>query len=301
MNEEGKGIQKQGSRDLGVISRSLSVADVEPMTVGDLEAAMLLLLPAEDAEEWDRTGLLVGDPAVRVTRVAVALDATVEAVLAAAKAGANVLVTHHPAYLTAPDSFKPAASSAVVSGAVVWTAIRSGVALMNFHTALDVNPRAQAVLPGLLGLRFQRVLQPTSQDGEKGYGQVCSIPAGETLTLAMLARRCEAAFGRPARVWGDVGRTLRSVATCTGSEGGNARACLASGIDCLVCGEIKYHEALDVSQAGLAILELGHDVSELPLCGALAQVLCQVGIDPDDMVMLPQQQNWSVVSAAVRA
>lgn len=300
-NGEGRSIQRRGSQDLGAISRSLSTVGAESMTVGALESALLQVFPAKDAEDWDRMGLLVGDPSLQVATVAVALDATVEAVRNAADAGANVLVTHHPAYLTAPDTFGPASSSSVMSGAVVWEAVRSGVALMNFHTALDVNPRAQVVLPGLLGLRFQQVLQPIASDGEKGYGQVCGVPAGETLTLAMLARRCEAAFGRPPRVWGDVDRSLKTIVTCTGSEGGNARACLASGVDCLVCGEIKYHEALDASQAGLAILELGHDVSELPLCGALAQALCEVGVAPDAVMVLPQQHNWTVVSAAVRA
>ena len=70
-----------------------------PLTVGALEQAHLASYPAEDAEEWDRTGITVGDPADLVRGVAVALDPTIEAVHAAADAGANVLLTHHPAFL----------------------------------------------------------------------------------------------------------------------------------------------------------------------------------------------------------
>lgn len=90
-------------------------------------------------------------PAAPVRAVAVALDPTVSAIDAAADAGANVLVTHHPAYLTPPTSFQPASSPALNSGAVVYRAIQRGVALMNFHTALDVSARAQRMLPGMLG------------------------------------------------------------------------------------------------------------------------------------------------------
>ena len=40
------------------------------MTVGALEKALLKEFPAEDAEGWDRTGLLVGERALPVARVA---------------------------------------------------------------------------------------------------------------------------------------------------------------------------------------------------------------------------------------
>ena len=41
------------------------------MTVGALEKALLKEFPAEDAEGWDRTGLLVGERALPVARGAV--------------------------------------------------------------------------------------------------------------------------------------------------------------------------------------------------------------------------------------
>lgn len=85
---------------------------VSTLTVGALEAALLAEVPASDAEGWDRTGMTVGDPARLVEGVAVALDPTVDAVREAASRGANVLLTHHPAYLEAPDAFGPASSVA---------------------------------------------------------------------------------------------------------------------------------------------------------------------------------------------
>ena len=143
------------------------------MTIGGLEKALLKEFPAEDAEKWDRTGLLVGERSLPVTRVAVALDATPAAVAAAAEAGANVLLTHHPAFLEAPDAFAPEASALESPGAVVWAAIRNQVALMDFHTALDVSPAAARVLPGMLGLKFTlRFAEPLEGSRRKGYGQI---------------------------------------------------------------------------------------------------------------------------------
>lgn len=124
-----------------------------PLTVGALNRQLLADFPAADAEPWDRTGMTVGDPAQLVRKVAFALDPTVEAIVAAADGGANVLITHHPLYLSAPDSFAPATSVAASPGAGVWCAVERGVAVLSFHTALDVSPRAQRVLPAFWALR----------------------------------------------------------------------------------------------------------------------------------------------------
>ena len=265
------------------------------MTIGGLEKALLKEFPAEDAEKWDRTGLLVGERSLPVTRVAVALDATPAAVAAAAEAGANVLLTHHPAFLEAPDGFAPEASALESPGAVVWAAIRNQVALMDFHTALDVSPAAARVLPGMLGLKFTlRFADPLEGSRRKGYGQICEVPDndGEPETLALLAARCMAVFGRAPRVWGAPDAAVRRVVTATGSAGSLAPALVAAGVDAVVCGEMKYHTALELAAAHVAVIELGHDVSELPLAAVLAEALARVGVPAEAVTLVDQSENW---------
>ena len=69
-------------------------------------------------------------------------------------------------------------------------------------------------------------------------------------------------------------------------------ACLNQGIECLICGEIKYHEALDASLSGLSIIELGHDVSEFPLCAVLATHVQAAGVAKERITMIDQKDNW---------
>ncbi|MCB7037209.1 Nif3-like dinuclear metal center hexameric protein [Eggerthella sinensis] len=280
-----KGLAQRAS---GVLSKPVSA-----VTTGALERALLAEFPAADAEAWDRTGMTVGDPARLVTGVAVALDPTVEAIENAANAGANVLVTHHPAFLAPPSSFMPASSVAANPGAGVWRAVERGVSILSYHTALDVSVRAQRVLPGMLNLNFQQVLVPIPGSRDKGYGQLCTLGEDDGLTLGQLAARCTSVFGRTPRVWGDFPRELDRVVTATGSAGDLGRACLQAQVDCLVCGEIKYHDALELSQAGLAIIDLGHDTSELPLVAVLADAVESVGIPGDLVMVVDQGDNWS--------
>lgn len=55
---------------------------------------------------------------------------------------------------------------------------------------------------------------------------------------------------------------------------------------------MKYHSALELSQAGLAVIELGHDVSELPLAAVLAEALMGAGVPDERIVMIDQSENW---------
>ncbi|NTW27938.1 MAG: hypothetical protein HGA39_01025 [Coriobacteriia bacterium] len=116
--------------------------------IADIEHALARNFPPEWAEDWDRVGLLVGDPDRLVTGVVCALDPTREALAEAVSLGANVLVTHHPAFLTSPDRLVPSDGAA----GIVFASVDAGVALVNAHTNLDRAPRAGRLLGELLDL-----------------------------------------------------------------------------------------------------------------------------------------------------
>ncbi len=286
-SKEKKDHKSLARRASGVLSKQSKV-----LTLASLERALLSQFPASDAESWDKTGILVGDPLVLVNKVAVSLDVTPESISAASKVGANVLLTHHPAFIDSPESFLPASSQASYAGSLVWQAIKSNIALVSFHTSLDVSVRAQRVLPGMLGLDFKRVLLPLSHARSKGYGQLCSFSKSNSMTLAQFSARCTSVFARAPRVWGDFSRELTTIVTCTGSAGNVAYEALRAKADCLVCGEIKYHEALELSQTGLCIVDLGHDVSELPLVPVLTHAVVQAGVPDERVLMLDQSEAW---------
>ena len=128
---------------------------MKPRTVGDVERAVSSAFPPEWAEEWDRVGLLAGDPERALTGVVFALDATRAAIAECVRLGANALVTHHPAFLSPPTSIRPGRGA----GGVVFAALDAGVALINAHTNLDRAPAAGRLLPQALGLTALRPIE----------------------------------------------------------------------------------------------------------------------------------------------
>lgn len=127
------------------------------LDVGALVASLDERFPFAWAELWDRVGLAVGDPAAEVTNVFVTLDPTAAAMDAAAVAGANVLVTHHPAFL------EPLASMTPSLAGVAFSAASRGMALVACHTNLDRAPAGSAALPLALGLEPGEPLERTRQ------------------------------------------------------------------------------------------------------------------------------------------
>ena len=103
-------------------------------------------------------------------------------------------------------------------------------------------------------------------------GMLVARPSGLTLARARAARPPSASASR--RACGATPTTpLARVATATGSAGSLVGDALATGAQALVAGEVRYHDALDAVESGLAIIELGHDVSEWPLVGLLADAV----------------------------
>ena len=115
----------------------------------------------------------------------------------------------------------------------------------------------------------------------------------EGLTLGSLAVLAAGTFGITPRVWGTPEAGLGRIATATGSAGSLVADVLALGAQALVAGEVRYHDALDAVEAGLAIVELGHDVSEWPLVGLLKDaILTLPGLDPAIVHELPAVPGW---------
>ncbi|MHB8761859.1 MAG: Nif3-like dinuclear metal center hexameric protein [Coriobacteriia bacterium] len=101
-------------------------------------------------------------------------------------------------------------------------------------------------------------------------GRVCTWREGGS--LSDLAEHTARVLGCTCRVWGDPSHPAGRVAVGGGS-GGALVSAASRAADTLLVGELRYHDALAATAAGLGIIEAGHDTTEWPLVRVLAQAV----------------------------
>ena len=89
--------------------------------------------PPATADSWDAVGLAAGDPADDVRRVMFAVDPTLEVAREAVEWGADLLVTHHPLFLSGVHGV----AATTPKGRTLHTLTAGGCALLTAHTNAD--------------------------------------------------------------------------------------------------------------------------------------------------------------------
>jgi dinuclear metal center YbgI/SA1388 family protein len=258
-------------------------------TVRDLVGFLDDRLPFSWAEPWDRVGLLAGDPSAEVVRIFVSLDPTVSALRRARDAGANVLLTHHPAILDPVETVRPDTETAIL-----FEALASGVALVNCHTNLDRAPEGADALALAVGLAIESALEAPGEDAERPRaGRVCSVAEGTT--LRSFAEVVGETLGVRPRVWGDPNAPVSRVGLAPGSGRSLVEDAKAAGCDALLTGELRYHGALAALESGLLVIEAGHDATEWPLTAVLADITRTLpGFSPESVILDRPHVSWWV-------
>jgi dinuclear metal center YbgI/SA1388 family protein len=245
------------------------VTVAQPPTVTDVVAVLEERYPSGWAEDWDRVGLVLGEPEATVRRVLCVVDCVPETVEEALRVDAQMIVAHHPLILRGVSSVAPT----TYKGRVIHRLIRSGIALYTAHTNADVaNPGVSDALAARLGLVDLRPLRPTPGAEGRGAGRVGRLP--ETLTLAELTNL--AARALPATAWGvraagAPGRHIRTVAVCGGAGDSYLADAVAAGADAYLTADLRHHPASEyLAEGGPALLDAAHWATERPWLDDLA-------------------------------
>ncbi len=238
-------------------------------TIQHLAAYLETIAPASLQESYDNAGLIVGDPATRVTGILTSLDCTEEIIEEAAARGCNVVVAHHPIVFRGLKRF----NGATYVERTVMLAIRKEVAIYAIHTNLD-NVRHRGVnerIAERLGLHNPRLLKAKNEEGTVGSGMVGELaePLEESDFLALLQERMRAPVIRHTRL---LGQRVQTVAVAGGAGGFLLEDAKRAGAQAFVTADYKYHEFFD-AEGQLVICDIGHYESEQFTTQLLAELL----------------------------
>lgn len=248
------------------------------VTVGDIIAVLRRLYPEETAQSWDAVGLSVGAPKAPVRRVLCAVDIDPIVVAEARELDAQLIVTHHPLFLSGTTSV----ATTTPKGQMVHDLIRSGIALYTAHTNADIAPTGvNDALATVVGLHdtvpLEATTHPSAHPGS-GLGRIGTL--AHPLTLADFARRVAEvlpATEHGVRVHGDLTRMIRTVAVCGGSGDSYLDAAHAAGVDAYLTADLRHHRASEASHrsGAPALLDVAHFASEWPWLPAVAALIAQ--------------------------
>ena len=215
------------------------------------------IAPPGLAEEWDNPGLAVGSPDQPVTKVWVALDPLPQVVEAACSAGVDLLITHHPLLMRPLSKL----DLSTPLGEIIAMAVENRLTLYSAHTNLDkALGGVNDVLAEKIGLKNLSPLVK-GKDGEPGLGRTGELP--RPMELGELAEFVKAGLDlKWVRAIGSLKKKASMAALCSGSGSSLLPDFFASGAEVFITGDIGYHHARSVEEAGLGCLDIGHFASE---------------------------------------
>ncbi|USR80082.1 Nif3-like dinuclear metal center hexameric protein [Arcanobacterium pinnipediorum] len=262
------------------------------ITVADVIAVMESVFEPRLAEEWDRIGLVAGDPHTRVSRIGFAVDPCQATVAEAVARQADMLITHHPLFLRGTSTV----ATTTAKGSWVHTLIKNDIALYAAHTNADAAPTGSAVALGkLLQLENMRPLAPNPNQPELGIGRVGELPL--TMSVRELAQRLHGLLPHTqpgVLVGGDPEKIVRTVALSPGSGDSFLAAANEAGADVYICADLRHHPATDhLWSGGCALIGLTHFASEWPVLPAMAQAITD-SLDVDTYISTIVTDPWTL-------
>ena len=236
------------------------------MTVNNVLEYLADKYPLDTACDFDNVGLLVGDANMAVSKSVVCLDCDIDTVNYAKSIGAQLIVTHHPVIFSGIKS--------VLSGSVVFEAIKNDISIISMHTNLDIAEGGVTEnLCAALGLT--NVKPFVSHSGFLIREATCNIHNADSL-----AEHIKQSLGGSVR-YADSGKEIKKVLVCSGSGGEFLQDVVSGGFDALISADIKHNVFIDAVNNGVTVFDAGHYHSEnvivKPLCNELSTAFS--GID----------------------
>jgi len=155
----------------------------DPSSTATLRDVVTLLHRRYDphtADSWDRVGLVCGDPDEPVDQVMFAVDPVAVVVDEAIADGVQLLVTHHPLFLSGVHGI-PADDA---KGRIVHRLVRSGIGLLAAHTNADnARPGVSDAIASALGLGDVAPLEPLEAEPDPVDKYIVFVPVADTEAL----------------------------------------------------------------------------------------------------------------------
>jgi len=248
--------------------------------INDIVAFLEERYPLSLQLSFDNAGFLVGDRNVMAEKVMLALDVTSDVIEEAERAGAQLIISHHPVIWDAMKQMCPEDPQQKR----IMELIRRNIAVLSLHTNLDIAENGvNDVLIGLLG---------ASNDGPldaENCGRVGKLESQKTMSEFL--NLCKKRLQTNGLRYYDAGRSVEKIAVMGGSGGSAIMDAYLKGCDTYVTADLKYDHFLLAKEIGINLIDGDHFCTENPVIPYLCEVLTQRFNDVQFIVSEVHQQT----------
>lgn len=241
-------------------------------TIKEIYEYINSLAPFQTQEEWDNSGLLVGDMDKKIDSLAVILDITPSAIATAKKLGIELIVSHHPVIFKPQKNFR--------KGNVAYELAVNGISAICAHTCLDkAEGGVNDVLASRLGL--EDITAVSIADDEIPMLRMGLYPE-EGITPHEFAEIVREKLECTAVRYVAGKQPVKNVVVCGGAGCSLMEEAIQLSADAYVTGDASHHDFLNAAEAGITLIAAGHyhteDIVIEPLAKKLAGEFKQIQI-----------------------
>ena len=234
------------------------------MKIKQLTSYLETLAPLVLQEEYDNSGLQVGNETDAIKGVLLCLDCNEEVVEEAISKNCNLIITHHPIIF---KGLKKIAGRSYTER-IVEKAIRNSISIYAIHTNLDnVAIGVNKKICHQIGLLNCKILLPKPSTENKiavssktGSGMIGNLTT--PITELMFLKHLKIAMKTSSiRYTSLLGKKIKKVAICGGSGSFLLSEAMRQKADVFITSDFKYHQFFD-ADGKIVIMDIGHYESE---------------------------------------
>lgn len=204
-------------------------------------------------EEYDNSGLIIGDYEKEVNAVLITMDVTLEVIEEAIDKGCGLIVSHHPLI------FQPIKYITLdtLQGEIIISAIKNDIAIYAAHTNVD-NADENIAREFMNLLNIENLCPMIDSPAMKASLE-------KPCTFKELIDKVKEITGDTnIKSIGSLDDIVEEISFANGANGGDKELLVQAGAvsDVFITSEIKYHLAIMAKQLGLNVIECGHFESE---------------------------------------
>lgn len=218
--------------------------------VADIYKIIDTVAPFSSAEEFDNSGIIIGNSRKPVKKILCALDCTPDVVEESKRLNADLIISHHPLMFRAKKAIDPDD----YEGRAITSLLKNNICLIAAHTNLD-----KSLFSPSIGLAKKMQLNDITCVSDY---MVCGI-LKDKLVVNELIELLEQSVCPKAILYGIPSKIVKKVAIAGGAYSEGYSEALEIQADVFITGEVKHNHAIESVFYGQNILEIGHYYSEV--------------------------------------